>query len=128
MRADTLEELWNNYDALLYNLIRPEERRLWVDDLEQDFPCYYKQCNVSQFYPEDRIWLKFELTLTFIHDFRITDDDMVLASEDNIIVFTEDGEFAIELLPDEYLYPSFRFVNNRATIRLTGNRNFRFNN
>lgn len=128
MRADTLTELWNNYDALLYNLIRPEERLLWVDDLEQDFPCYYKQCNVTQFYPEDRIWLKFELTLTFFHDFRITDDDMVLASESNIIVFTEDGQCAIELLPDEYLYPSFRFVNNKATIRLTSDSNIRFNN
>lgn len=128
MRAETLEELWRNYDALLYNLIRPEERLLWVDDLGRDFPCYYKQCSVSEFYPEDRIWLRFDLTLTFFRDLRITDDDMVLASEDNIIIFTEDGNFAIELLPDRYKYPSFRFVNSNTTLRLTGNRDIRFNN
>lgn len=53
---------------------------------------------------------------------------MVLASEDNIIIFTEDGNFAIELLPDRYKYPSFRFVNSNTTLRLTGNRDIRFNN
>lgn len=128
MRAETLEELWNNYDALLYHLIRPEERLLWVDDLERDFACYYKQCTVNEFYPEDRIWLRFELTLTFTRDFRITDDDMVLASEDNIIIFTEDGTCAIELLPDRYKYPTFRFVNNKSTLRMTSSNNIRFNN
>lgn len=128
MRADTLEELWNNYDALLYDLIRPDERLLWIDDLERDFACYYKQCSVSEFYPENRIWLKFDITLTFIHDFRITDDDMVLASEDNIIIFTEDGTCAIELLPDRYKYPTFRFVNTKNRMRLTGQGNIRFNN
>lgn len=128
MRADTLEQLWDNYDALLYNLIRPEERKLWVDDLERDFDCYYKQCTVSEFYPDEKIWLRFDLTLSFIHDFRIEDDDMVLASEDNIIIFTEDGKWAIEMLPDRYKYPTFRFVNNRATMRLTSNNKIRFNN
>ena len=128
LRAETLTELWRNYDALLYDLIRPDERSLWVNDLEAEFPFHYKSCQVTEFYPEDRIWLQFTLTVTFTSDFRISDDDMVLATEDNIIVFTEDDVNAIEMLPNRFYLPSVRFVNNRATLRLTGNGKFRFNN
>lgn len=71
MRAETLEELWRNYDALLHDLIQPEERMLTVNELKQDFPCYYKSCQVSGFYPNGKIWLAFTLTLTFTRDFRI---------------------------------------------------------
>lgn len=126
MRADTLDGLWLNYDALLYDLVRPDERRLWVNELEQEFPCHYKSCSVQEFDAEG-IWLKFTLTVTFTSDFRITEDDVVLATEDNIIVFTENGVYAIDMLLDRYTYPSVRFVNNRATLRLTSNGKFRFN-
>lgn len=71
MRAATLAELWRNYDALLYDLIRPEERMLEVSELEQTFPCYYKSASVSQFFPDGKIWLEFTLTLTFTHSFRL---------------------------------------------------------
>jgi hypothetical protein len=107
MRAGTLEELWRNYDALLYDLTRPGERTLWVNELEQEFPCYYKSCAVSEFYPDGKIWLKFTITLTFTSDFRISEDDTVLASEDNIIIYTENDIYAIDLLLDRYSYPSY---------------------
>ena len=71
MRAETLDGLWRNYDALLYDLTQPEERMLTVNELKQDFPCYYKSCQVSDFYPNGKIWLAFTLTLTFTRDFRI---------------------------------------------------------
>lgn len=128
MRADTLDELWCNYDALLFDLIRPDERLLEVSELEQTFPCFYKSASVSEFYPDDKIWLAFTITLTFTHSFRLEGDDYVLASEDGIIIFTEDGENAIEMLPDRFRYPSLRFVNDRATLRLTGSGTLRFNN
>lgn len=128
MRADTLDELWRNYDALLFDLIRPDERLLEVSEFEQTFPCFYKSASVSEFYPEDKIWLAFTITLTFTHSFRLEGDDYVLASEDGIIIFTEDGENAIEMLPDRFRYPSLRFVNDRATLRLTGSGTLRFNN
>lgn len=127
MRAETLDELWRNYDALLYDLIQPDERLLTVRELEQDFPCYYKSCKVSDFYPDGRIWLTFTLTLTFTGSFRLNDDDFVLATEDGIIVFTEDGENAVEMLPDKYHSKSMQLVNDRNTIRLIGNGNIRFN-
>lgn len=127
MRAETLDGLWRNYDALLYDLTQPEERLLTVRELEQDFPCYYKSCQVSDFYPDGKIWLAFTLTLTFTGSFRLNDDDIVLATEDGVIVFTEDGESAIDMLPDKYSARSIQLVNDRLHIRLTGNGNIRFN-
>ena len=72
MRAETLDELWNNYDALLYDLIRPGERLLGVDALKQEFPFYYKSCQVTKFCPTGRIWMQFVLTITFTHGFRLS--------------------------------------------------------
>lgn len=97
MRADTLEELWRNYDALLYDLIRPNERKLWVDELGQEFLFYYKSCQVTEFYPTDKIWLQFTLTVTFTTVLRIGDGDVVLASEDKIVIFTQDDVNAIDV-------------------------------
>lgn len=128
MTADTLPRLWNNWNALLYDLTKPEERTLWVGALEQDFFLYYKSCQVTQFYTEGKIWLQFTLTVVFTHDFRINDDDTVLASESGIIVFTQDGEFAIEMLADWYNFVTCRFVNNKSTLRLSSDGTFRFNN
>lgn len=99
MRAATLAELWRNYDALLYDLTRPEERALYVSELERTFPCYYKSATVTQFFPTDKIWLAFTLTLTLTRDFRLQGGDMVLATEEGIILFTEDGENAIDIEP-----------------------------
>ena len=97
MRADSLTQLWRNWDALLYHLSRPNERQFWIDDYERTFPCYYRQCAVSEFYPEDKIWLRFDLTLTLTRDFRMIDDDTVLATQGGIIVFTQDDISAINL-------------------------------
>lgn len=73
MRAETLDELWRNYDALLFDLIRPNERKLEVAELKQQFPCFYKSAAVSEFYPDNKIWLRFVLTLTFTKSFRLND-------------------------------------------------------
>ena len=78
MRAETLDELWNNYDALLYDLIRPGERLLGVDALKQEFPFYYKSCQVTEFCPTGRIWMQFVLTITFTHGFRLLRYDIRL--------------------------------------------------
>lgn len=99
MRATTLDELWRNYDALLYDLVKPDERTLWVEEICQEFPCFYKSCQVTKFYPYDKIWLQFTLTLTLIREFRI-DDSMVLAAENNYIILTEDNEYDIEMRED----------------------------
>lgn len=97
LRASTLTELWRNYDALLYDLIRPNERRLYVDELEQEFPFHYKSCQVTAFYPSDRIWLQFTLTLTFTTSFRVGDTKTHLAAENGDIIIIEDGNYAINM-------------------------------
>lgn len=128
MRAESLDGLWRNWDALLFDLIRPDEHLLWVDDLKQEFPFHYKSCQVTEFYPDGKIWLKFTLTVTFTRSFRLGGNDMVLATEDGIVVFTQDDVNAIDMLPDRSSIPTVHFVNNRATLRLTGNGPFRLNN
>lgn len=96
LRADTIEKFWRNYNALLYDLVRPEQRMLYVDETGYEYPCHYKSCSVSEFYASEKIWLKFTLTLCFI-SFRLEDDEFVLASEAREIIITEDGEYAIDL-------------------------------
>lgn len=127
MTAKDTAVLWRNWDALLYDLVRPEERLLYVNSLEQEFPCYYKSCSVTEFYCEGKIWLKFTLTLTFTRDFRISDDDVVLATEDSIVVFTQNNLYAIELMQDRFADNTFRFVNSTQSLRLSADGTFRFN-
>jgi hypothetical protein len=100
MRASDLTELWRNWDCLLHDLIQPEGRSLYVQEIEQTFPCYYKSCSITEFYPTGKIWLKFALTLVFYKDLRI-DDSLILATEDGVPVVTEDGEYYIDLTPDK---------------------------
>ena len=102
-RANSLEVLWHNLDCLLYAMTRPGERMLGVNAIEDEFPCYYKQCTVSEFYADDNPWLKFTLTFVFTQAFRLNDDDFVLASEDGIIIFTETTDDAIEMMPTRAL-------------------------
>lgn len=96
MRAKTMDEFWRNYNALLYDLIRPGERSLYVDNTGYEYPCYYKSCSTTQFHPVGRIWFQFNLTLVFT-SFRVGDDEYLLASEDGGWVVSEDGVFAIDL-------------------------------
>ena len=97
LRADSLSEMWRNYYALLYNLVRPMQHVLYVDALGQSFDCYYKSCSVSDFVPTGRVWLQFTLTLTFTGDSRI--------------IVTE---------------PALRFVNSAASLRFTSSGAVRF--
>lgn len=97
MRATTLTELWRNYDALLYDLIRPSERVLGVEELGAEYPFHYKSCQVAEFYPMDKIWLKFTLTITVTRNFRVQPNATLLANEEGIFICTEDGESGIEI-------------------------------
>ena len=97
MRATTLTELWRNYDALLYDLIRPSERVLGVEELGAEYPFHYKSCQVVEFYPMDKIWLKFTLTITVTRNFRVQPNATLLANEEGIFICTEDGEIVIEI-------------------------------
>jgi hypothetical protein len=91
MRANTLNEFWHNYDALLYDLSRPGERKLFVEDTGYEYPCYYKSCDVIEFSPDPgKIWFKFGLAFVFI-SFRRADEDTeyLLAAENGDLLVTE---------------------------------------
>lgn len=95
MRADTLSEFWRNYDALLFDLVQPGERSLYVDKTGVAYPCMYKSCSVSRFYPKGKIWFEFALTFTFT-SFRVYAEEFLLAAE-NRLVTTEDSTNTIDL-------------------------------
>lgn len=96
MRASSIEEFWRNYDALLFDLVRPEERSLYVDWTGYEYPCYYKSCSVQEFLPTGRVWFRFDLELVFT-SFRVEGDEYLLASEVGEWIMAQDGEFAIDL-------------------------------
>lgn len=96
MRAGTLPELWRNYNALLFDLVRPEERRLYVDATGEEYPCHYKSCSVSEFYGTGKIWLVFTITLVFT-SFRLNGEEFLLSAEGNELVTTEEDNNAINL-------------------------------
>lgn len=96
MRAASLADLWKNCDALLYDLTRPNERTLYVEATGNEYPCHYKSCSVSDFCATDKIWLTFSITLVFT-SFRVEDEEYLLASEDDVLIITEDDEYAINL-------------------------------
>lgn len=64
MRAETLGGLWRNYDALLYDLVRPGEHRLSFRGESHGIEhlVYYESCSVDRFYATD-IWLEFRIGL-----------------------------------------------------------------
>lgn len=66
MRARSAEEFWNNWNSLLYSLVKPWNRTLTVTALSKDIPCYYKSSSVNCFYPDNgRFWFEFTLNLEF---------------------------------------------------------------
>lgn len=91
MRANTLSEFWQNYDALLYNLIRPNERILYADSVGMEYPCFYKSSSVAKFFPKDNVWFEFSLILTFT-SFRVSSDEYILASQSGEYMTTEDND------------------------------------
>jgi hypothetical protein len=96
MRASTMGEFWRNYNALLFDLVRPNERMLYVDSTGYEYPCYYKSCSVSEFSPIGKIWFRFSLTLVFT-SFRVEGEEYLLASESGELIVTEDDEFYIDM-------------------------------
>lgn len=97
MRANTPAEFWRNYNAFLFDLTRPEERSLYVDNTGYEYPCYYKSCNTVTFCPVGKTWFEFTLTLVFI-SFRVGEVEYLLASEDDFfIVSEEDDELFIDM-------------------------------
>ena len=59
MRAENLEDLWNNWQALFSLLTRQGYRTLGKDNF-QSYMFVYKSCEIPLFYPTEKIWLEFK--------------------------------------------------------------------
>lgn len=64
MRASSVSQLWRNRDAFLYDLVRPGLRQFACKATGKTYACYYKSATVSEFFAEDRIWMRATLVLT----------------------------------------------------------------
>lgn len=98
MCADTIGRFWQCYDAFFNDLIKPEERSLYVGYTDEGYPCYYKKSSSFKVLSlSDKVLVEFNLTLVFT-SFRVNETEYILASEDDErIVCEEDGETCIDL-------------------------------
>lgn len=89
---------WHNYNALLYDLVRSGERELYSDRWSESYGCYYKSSQVSGLYSQSdgAVACQFSLTLVFT-SYRVSEDEILLASELGEMIITESGEYAIDL-------------------------------
>lgn len=98
MCADSIEQFWKCYDAFFYDLIQPDERALFVEYTDEEYPCYYKKSSGFKILSlSGTIRVSFSFTLVFTV-FRIGETDYILGSEDGErIVLEDDGETCIDM-------------------------------
>ena len=63
LRAETQTELWRNYDALLYDLVRPGKRIINIPGSSKYYDCYYLSSNVRRFFGSGKLWLEFDINV-----------------------------------------------------------------
>lgn len=96
-KAASIAAFWRCYDAFFAALVKPEERDLYVDYLGDSFPCHYKKSSGFKVLKlSGPVIVEFNLTLMFTV-FRIGETEYLLASEDNFLIETEDGEYYIDM-------------------------------
>lgn len=94
LRANDAAAFWARHQTLFRSLTVPGGHTLAVTALGDTYPCYYKNCTVSEFYTEigGVVWMKFSLTFTLCGEFRRGEPQGVfLADEDGDFVTTEAG-------------------------------------
>lgn len=101
IRASDVTTFWKRWNSLFTALIKPDERSLYIDKTVEEFDCFYKSNSVSKFdiLRNGRVWCEFSVTLTFTNA-RPTGNHALLATEDDALVITEDGESYILLRND----------------------------
>lgn len=63
MRAESLAELWNNYDALFAQMTSAGEHFIDVLAMAKRYPYYYQASIIKRFYASDKIWLEFDISV-----------------------------------------------------------------
>lgn len=97
MKAKNWAEFWNNYNALLYNLSKPNERMLYIDIFNDEAPCYYVRTSIHKFtFLGSNIWFEFDLVLRFT-SFRIREIEYILTSQNDEFIESNDGQYLIAI-------------------------------
>jgi len=87
---------WQNYYNLLYDMVQPQQRILYVDYQQNEHSFYYDSSKVSKLkIIGNRIWIEFSLFL-ILTNYRVG-VDKVLSTEDGKIIILEDRICAIDL-------------------------------
>lgn len=96
-KAVSMDAFWGCYDTFFGNLIQPGERRLYVEEIGREFPCYYKNSTGFRILSFNcPVIVEFSLTLVFTV-FRFYETDYFLATESGDWIVTEDGNFFIDM-------------------------------
>lgn len=95
IKTSTAEEFWLRYDALFCALLKPELRKMYFEENNAEYECYYNKQSVQRLsiLPDGGIWCQFALTLKFV-SCRPVNSYMFLATEDEDWVITEDSSEA----------------------------------
>jgi hypothetical protein len=98
MAASTIPEFWKCYNAFFNDWIKPGERFLYINSIEEEYPCYYKKSDGFEIVSlTGTVIVKFNLTLVFTV-FRLSDTEYILAAEDDsMIVLERDGITGIDM-------------------------------
>ena len=100
LMASDLPNFWDCYDAFFRDLIAPHERMFLVEEIDEEFPCYYREMTspkivaISPF-----VAVTFDLTLEFTV-IRFGKSEYLLAAETGEYLILEDdsdGEVLIDL-------------------------------
>lgn len=111
MRCNSPETMYRNLCALVHDLskktLRTDEdgykyedalRSLYIDSIVEEYPCHYGGLNVTKYelLSGGRAWVEFDLKLVFT-SFRVNGLEILLATEADELVITEDNEYYIDL-------------------------------
>ena len=98
IKSSTVEAFWERYDALFAVLLQPQERKFYVEETDAEYECFYNKMSVQSLHllPDGGVWCQFTVTLRFTSS-RPTARYIILATEDNEIVLTEEDEAQIIL-------------------------------
>jgi hypothetical protein len=91
MKARDLSEFWQNYTEFQRILCSNGVKKLYDADMPATFWFYYKSCAVKDFSPTGKIWFTFSITISILS--YILGDDILLATEDNQFILTENNKY-----------------------------------
>lgn len=91
IRANNIVEFWQRWDSFFTILIQPDTRKLYSEEIIEEYECFYKNSNIQKFdiLPNGRVWCEFYVTLTFVND-RPLETEYLLATENFEWVVTEE--------------------------------------